>query len=125
MLLTRKSAGLGVVIVSVALLAGCKNDYEKLVEFSEAEAKIADNVKDEKDCDKAADDLKKLRDDKYADIKKIRQKFKDNKPSKEEEAKFKEKYGERMGAASKKLIGMMLKCLKNEKFDKVFKDSKD
>ncbi|MCB9535641.1 MAG: hypothetical protein H6704_05185 [Myxococcales bacterium] len=88
---------------------GCSSPEEKAVKMMEEMATISEKHQD--DCDKMGEELGKLIDSNADLIKSL----KDKKGSEEEEKALKEKYGARLEAASKKMMGGVMKCATNEK----------
>lgn len=103
------------IIATLALVSfafgiqGCSSPEEKAVKLMEEMANIVDSNKE--DCDKMGAALTTFVDANADTIKGM----KDMKSSKDEEKKLEEKYGDRIKAATGKMMGGMMKCATNEK----------
>ncbi len=118
--ITIKTILCATLVVAPLALAGCKSDEEKVVSYMEEMADIMDKNKD--DCDKMAGELQKWQETKGKELKELEKKMKDKKDDKEAAEAFKKKYGDRMEAATKKMMSGGLKCMTNEKVMKAMKN---
>jgi ATP-dependent helicase YprA (DUF1998 family) len=103
-----------VLMATLALgLGACKKSKDQVAEdavkMMESIGQIAEKHKG--DCDKMGSELDKL----VTSKKKLIEEMKKMKGDKESNKKYEEKYGDRMKAATKKMMGGMIKCATNKK----------
>ena len=108
------------LIVAPLSIAGCKSDEEKVVSYMEEMAEIMDSNKD--NCDAMAEKLTKWNESKGKELKELETKMKGKKDDKEAAEAFKKEYGDRMEAATKKMMSGGMKCMTNEKVMKAMKN---
>jgi len=108
------------LVIAPLSIAGCKSDEEKVVSYMEEMADIMDQNKD--NCDQMAEKLQKWNESKGKELKELETKMKGKKDDKEAAEAFKKKYGDRMEAATKKMMSGGMKCMTNEKVMKAMKN---
>jgi hypothetical protein len=116
---TLKTILCAALVVAPLSIAGCKSDEEKVVSYMEEMAEIMDGNKD--NCDAMAEKLTKWNETKGKELKELETKMKGKKDDKEAGEAFKKKYGDRVDAATKKILGGSMKCMTNEKVMKAMK----